>query len=298
MAEEKNVNAENSAAVYDTKYPEVVVAAIVYNDNDEILLTQSKKWKNLWQIPGGHIEMGETREQALKREIMEETGLEIDNIQPLYIEDCVYPKEFERKAHFIFIDYSAHLAGGKMAEKNYEMENYKWIKPEQALKEVKMNPYTEDLVKKFVEFKANNSEGFEGKYKRALADYQNLLKQTAKEKMEFAMFANELMLKEILPVYDHLKMAIEYGASESTDEWLTGVKHVVKQFKDVLEKIGVEEVKTAGEKFDHNTMESVQNEETADEELDGVVAKQLKAGYKLNGKLLEAAKVAVYKLKN
>ncbi|MBU2264197.1 nucleotide exchange factor GrpE [Patescibacteria group bacterium] len=143
-------------------------------------------------------------------------------------------------------------------------------------------------------------ENFEAKYKRAIADYQNLLKQTAREKMEFAIYANEQMLKEILPVYDHLKMAIEHcqgGENKSSDDWLEGVKHVIKQFKDVLEKNGVEEVKIIDKKFDHNTMEAISNKETNENKLDGLVARQIKAGYKLNGKIIEAAKVAVYKVK-
>ena len=142
-----------------------------------------------------------------------------------------------------------------------------------------------------------DEKSFEDKYKRALADYQNLLKQTAKEKMEFAAYANENMLREILPVYDHLKMAIEHHNGESTDEWLTGVKHVVKQFKDALEKIGVEEIKVKDKKFDHNLMDALSNQETEDKKLDGQVAKEVKAGYKLNGKVIEPAKVIVYKFK-
>ncbi|MDP2736619.1 MAG: nucleotide exchange factor GrpE, partial [bacterium] len=142
-------------------------------------------------------------------------------------------------------------------------------------------------------------------YKRALADYQNLLKQTAKEKMEFAVYANENMLREILPVYDNLKMAMEHHNGESSDDWLKGVEHVVKQFKDVLEKIGVEEIlvpteasgKAKDKKFDHNLMDAIQSEETEDKKLDGQVAKQVKAGYKLNGKVIEPAKVIVYKMK-
>jgi len=278
----------------DKKYPETVVAAIIYNDRGEILLTKSSKRPDHWQIPGGHVEMGETCVDALKREIMEETGLEIDNIEFNDLQDCIYPKEFEREVHFVFLDYSAHLSGGEMAEKNREMEEYKWVKPTDALKDLKLNPYTKISVEKFIEKERNDHEGL---YKRALADYQNLLKQTAKEKMEFAVYANEQMLKEILPVYDHLKLAIEHHSGESTDEWITGVKHVVKQFKDVLEKIGVEEIKTQGEKFDHNLMEALKNEETDDKKLDGQVAREMKAGYKLNGKLIEAAKVVVYKLK-
>lgn len=148
----------------------------------------------------------------------------------------------------------------------------------------------------------NNSEisedekNFKDRYKRALADYQNLLKQTAREKMEFAMYANEHILKEILPVYDNLKLAVEHNNGLS-DEWLNGVEHVVKQFKDVLEKIGVEEINVKDGEFDHNNMEAVKNQETEDEKLDGFVACQMKAGYKLNGKVIEAAKVIVYKLK-
>ncbi|MDD4900722.1 MAG: nucleotide exchange factor GrpE [Patescibacteria group bacterium] len=281
--------------VEDKKYPETVVAAVIYNDQGEIFLTKSSKWGEYWQIPGGHVEPGESCVDALKREIREETGLEVDNLKLNDLQDCVYPKEFARKAHFVFLDYSAHLAGGELAEKNREMEEYQWIKPEQALKELKLNPYTKISMEKFME---NRKNDYAGLYKRALADYQNLLKQTAKEKMEFAIYANEIMLKEILPVYDHLKMAIEHHHGEAADEWLTGVKHVVKQFKDVLEKIGVMEIKTIGEKFDHTSMEAIKNEETDDEKLDGLVASQMKAGYKLNGKVIEAAKVVVYKMKS
>jgi nucleoside triphosphatase len=279
----------------EKKYPEVVVAAVIYNDKNEILLTKASKWGDYWQIPGGHVELGETCEEALKREILEETGLEIDNIEFDTMQDSVYPKEFERKAHFVMLDYRASLSGGKMAEKNREMHEYKWLRPEVALKELKLNPYTEKSVKNFLE---KTNKDYKGLYKRALADYQNLLKQTAKEKMEFAVYANEHMLKEILPVYDHLKMSLEHHNGETTDNWLQGVKHVVKQFKDVLKKIGVEEIKTAGEKFDHNNMDAVKNEDTDDESLDGQVAKQVKAGYMLNGKVIEPAKVIVYKFNN
>jgi molecular chaperone GrpE len=173
-------------------------------------------------------------------------------------------------------------SNGVSEEKNKENEE----KIEDEISEISKDEKTLD-----------DEKSFEDKYKRALADYQNLLKQTAKEKMEFAIYANEQMLREILPVYDHLKMAIAHYNGESTDDWITGVKHVVKQFKDVLEKIGVEEIKVKDKKFDHNLMDALSNEETEDEKLDGLVAKEIKAGYKLNGKIIEPVKVIVYKKK-
>ena len=281
----------------DKRYPEPTVGPIIYNDQGEILLIKDiKKWIDYWHIPGGHIEIGETSEQALKREVMEETGLEIDNIEFIGWQDAVNPEGFYKKKHFIFLDYCARVSGGKITNSN-EMDEYVWLQPEEALKTLKIDPATIKTIGFYLNHIAEKDNGHENKYKRALADYQNLLKQTAKEKMEFAVYANEQMLREILPVYDHLKMAIEHHNSESSDEWLTGVKHVAKQFKDVLEKIGVEEIKVKDKKFDHNLMDALSSEETEDENLDGQVARQVKAGYKLNGKVIEAVKVIVYKFK-
>lgn len=138
---------------------------------------------------------------------------------------------------------------------------------------------------------------FEDRYKRALADYQNLLKRTAQEKMEFARFANEQLLNELLPVYDNLKTSMAHANEENLNSWLEGIKYVIKQFKDALAVNGVEEITTEGEKFDHSTMEALNNEDTDDESKDDKVAKEIKAGYKLNGKVIVPARVAVYKLK-
>jgi len=130
-------------------------------------------------------------------------------------------------------------------------------------------------------------EDFEHKYKRALADYQNLVKQTAKEKQEFVKFANEQFLHEILPVYDNLKLALIHAKSMPNNANIKdGVKYVIKQFKDVLSAAGVEEIETVGKKFDHHTMEAVEGKGDK-------VVKEVKPGYKLRGKVIVAAKVVV-----
>ena len=127
----------------------------------------------------------------------------------------------------------------------------------------------------------------ENKYKLALADYQNLLKRTAIEKQEFAKYANENLLYEILPIYDNLKTSLNFSDEEaSKNGWLEGIKYVVKQFKDTLEKLGVEEIKTIGEKFNPECMEAIEGKGKK-------VKKEVKAGYKLNGKVIVPAKVVV-----
>ena len=130
-------------------------------------------------------------------------------------------------------------------------------------------------------------ESWEHKYKRALADYQNLIKQTAKDREEFVKYAIGDFLQDIIPVYDHLKMSLT-GVDEEIDKnpWAVGVRHVLKQFKDILTSRGVEEIKTAGEKFDHNLMEAVDG--TGEK-----VKQELMPGYTLNGRVIRAAKVIV-----
>ena len=138
----------------------------------------------------------------------------------------------------------------------------------------------------------------EDKYKRALADYQNLLKQTAKEKEEFGKYANEQLILAFLPVYDNLKTSLDHIPAEAEKApWVEGIGHIVRQFKDVLESFSVEEVKTEGERFDHNTMDAVEMRDTDDEEKDGSVAQEYSSGYKLNGKVIKPARVAVYEFK-
>jgi molecular chaperone GrpE len=130
-------------------------------------------------------------------------------------------------------------------------------------------------------------DSFENKYLRALADYQNLLKQTANERTEFVKYALSDFLQDILPIYDHLKLSMNgLGEEDMKNPWAQGVAHVLKQFKTVLEDRGVEEIKAVGEKFDHNTMEAIEGSSE-------IVKKEVMPGYKLNGKVIRHAKVIV-----
>lgn len=127
----------------------------------------------------------------------------------------------------------------------------------------------------------------EDRHKRALADYQNLQRRSVEEKNEFAKYANEQLLHEILPIYDNLKISLLH-IDEQADQnaWAEGIKYVIKQFKEVLKNAGVEEIETEGKNFDLDTMEAVEGEGEK-------VKKEIKSGYKLNGKVIVAAKVSL-----
>lgn len=144
-------------------------------------------------------------------------------------------------------------------------------------------------VPRFEFITEESTESFEDKYLRALADYQNLSKQVVKEKQEFAKYATEDFLQDILPIYDHLKLSLkDLDESEKDNAWVVGVTYVLKQFKDVLESRGVTEIETEGQKFDHKTMDALEGEGE-------MVKSEVKPGYKLHDKVIRPAKVIVKK---
>jgi len=113
-------------------YPEPIVGALILSGDGEVLLIRQAKWSDQYCIPGGHIELGETIEQALLREVKEETGLDADVIKLLGVQDHIYSGSFHKKKHFIFLDYLCGAESKEVVLDNREAQEYLWIKPEKA----------------------------------------------------------------------------------------------------------------------------------------------------------------------
>ncbi|MCU0679296.1 MAG: nucleotide exchange factor GrpE [Planctomycetes bacterium] len=284
----------------EKKFPIPVAGVFIFNEKGEILLLKLRQWHNKYSCPAGKVEIGESLEQAAIREVKEETNLELKDIKFLAVEDGLNIRErnIRNYEHLVNIAFVARLAGQeKLKIEEKEIISYRWLSPAEWLRR-DINDFTHISVYRFLErLKHGYPEDYEHKYKRALADYQNLVKQTFKEKEEFAKYANEMLLHELIPVYDNLKLSLKH-IDETADKngWAEGIRHIVKQFSDALNNLGVVEIKTIGEKFDHYTMEAVENEITGDGQKEDTVAKELKSGYKLNGKVIIPARVAVYRL--
>lgn len=132
-------------------------------------------------------------------------------------------------------------------------------------------------------------------YLRTLADMENLRKRTQREKEELAKFANENILREILPVIDNLERAMEHvEQSEDGQGLVEGVQMTLTQFNQVLSRFGVESFETVGEPFDPALHQAMGQMETADQPINTVV-QQMQKGYQLNDRLLRPAFVMVAK---
>ncbi len=129
---------------------------------------------------------------------------------------------------------------------------------------------------------------------RTAADYDNFRKRTRRDIEDAQRKSVEKVLLEVLPVSDNLERAVQ-AAQKATDasSVVEGVNMVLRFFEDALNRLGVERVQTVGQPFDPGLHEAVQQVES--EQTPGTVVMELTAGYRINGKLLRPAMVAVAK---
>jgi len=132
-------------------------------------------------------------------------------------------------------------------------------------------------------------------YIRSQAEIDNLKKRYQKERQDLVKFANESLIKQLLPIVDNLEKAIAHSQDKNSIEAIReGVDLTLKGLTDILQKAGVEMVEAIGEQFDPNFHEAVS--EMADDGIKpGTVIKDLQKGYTLNQRLIRPSMVVVSK---
>lgn len=131
-------------------------------------------------------------------------------------------------------------------------------------------------------------------YLRAAAELDNYRKRAQREREDLAKFANEKILREMLPVIDNLERAVEHARQDGDKggSLLEGVEMTLVQFGKVLEKFSVVPVNSVGEPFDPARHEAMGQIESA-EHPPNTVAQELQKGYLLHERLLRPSLVMV-----
>lgn len=120
------------------------VKAIVYNSEGKFLALKRSYGGQHWDVPGGGVEIPENHEVALRREVLEETGLEISEIKPLVV-DSGYNKEED--AYFLFIGFTCNCdATTSIIKLSNEHTEYQWVNKEKFLV-LDATPYLFEFVK-------------------------------------------------------------------------------------------------------------------------------------------------------
>jgi molecular chaperone GrpE len=154
-------------------------------------------------------------------------------------------------------------------------------------------PTDPEELKNLLAQKIQEAEDNYSRLLRLAAELENIKKRQEREVSELRQFANENLLKELLPVLDNLERALEHGRqSETPEPLMEGLDLVNQDFLKVLGRFGVTPIKSAGEPFDPTYHHAVMEEEAPEVE-DQTVLKELQKGYLLQNRLLRPAMVVV-----
>lgn len=148
------------------------------------------------------------------------------------------------------------------------------------------------------EEKANEAEKkaaeYLDKYQRLMAEFYNFRERTVKEKAGMYNDGAKDTIEKLLPVLDNLERAVaaQQGKESENDSFLKGVEMILKNFKEILKSMGVEEIPAVGEKFDsdvHAAVSHIDDDKYGENE---ITVEMLK-GYKYKDKVLRHSMVQV-----
>ena len=130
------------------------------------------------------------------------------------------------------------------------------------------------------------------RYQRLAADFENYKRRTRQELADRTQYANEELLRKLLPILDNLRRALDHAPEGIDRNWFDGLRMVVRQFEDTLQAQGVSPISAVGEKFDPSQHEAIAREET-DEHEEGTIVEEMQPGYRLHERVLRPTLVKV-----
>ena len=154
---------------------------------------------------------------------------------------------------------------------------------EEKIEEVEVT--SKEEVKSLKEYEELND-----RYKRLFAEFENYKKRIQKESLnKYAEITGDVV-SSILPVMDNLEKAVEAKTEDTS--YQEGVKLILRQFMDVMNKFGVEEIESVGKTFDpefHEAVSHIEDPEKGEQE----VVQEYRKGYKIGTKVVRHSMVIV-----
>jgi molecular chaperone GrpE len=281
---------------------ELTVKAVIVRDEKDVLILQRSKdsiiFPGKYDLPGGSVENGETLQEAMQREIEEETGLEVELGPILYAFDFQKEgKEKEESGHGKGIRFIAYYKSGEV-KLNDENETFVWLDIDEAIKKLSDEGYERDKKTALMKAKEylEKQKPLDG-WKRCQADFENYKKRQAENQKDFLRYASESMALEIIPVLDNFHVSTEHIPEEQKDSaWVVGIMHIQKQLEKVLEEAGIREIEIKeGDEFDPTKHEAISdnNQEAKNGEQKNKIAKIISKGYQIGEKVIRPARVIV-----
>ena len=108
-------------------HPIAAVAGVVIRDDEVLLVRRGREpGLGLWSIPGGGVKLGEGLEAAVRREVLEETGLRVRPVTIVKVVERILPHEGRIRYHYVIIDYACTLDGGRL-KPGSDAQDARWV---------------------------------------------------------------------------------------------------------------------------------------------------------------------------
>jgi|SRR5579871_745036 len=133
------------------EHPLIGVGAVIVSGGRALLVRRaSEPLRGEWSVPGGLLELGEKLRDGVRREALEETGLEVEPGEVLDVFDSIFTDPLGRtQYHYVLIDYLCHPLAGE-ARAGSDVSDVRWAGPE-ALAALGLRPSIEQVVRKGIE---------------------------------------------------------------------------------------------------------------------------------------------------
>lgn len=152
-----------------------------------------------------------------------------------------------------------------------------------------------EAVHQELEAKREEARLTHDKYLRLAAEFDNYKRRSQRDQADGIRFANERLVKDLLPTLDNLERAIQSGQEQASGSGLLeGVQLTHKQFLETLTKLGVHQISSIGEVFDPSKHQAVAQVESEAGEPNTVV-EEFQKGYFLHERIIRPAMVSVVK---
>jgi molecular chaperone GrpE len=153
-----------------------------------------------------------------------------------------------------------------------------------------------DSLRQKLTAKESEAKNNYDRFLRQVAEFENLKRRSAREREDLSRFANENIIKDLLPIVDNLERAVAHASGGGNGKPIVeGVEMVLKGLLDILAKHGVTQISAIGQPFDPSKHEAIA-QIVSDTHEPNAVVEELHKGYSLHDRLLRPALVSVAKM--
>ena len=135
-----------------------------------------------------------------------------------------------------------------------------------------------------------------GGWQKALADYQNLEKESNKQVAELSNYLKSNIILQLLPIFDNYRTAIDHIPEDQKEsQWAVGLEHILKMWNTFLQDNNIKKIESVGKVFNtelHESIDQIKDKKKKDQE----ILEEKESGYSIDNNIIRPSKVIINNL--